>query len=170
VPQVPAQHASPPAGAAQSGQPQPGDQPALPDVTTLTFDSDFKPFLAPDVDEGTRRAALRKLFSDPHFNTMDGLDVYIDDYGKFEPVTPEILKQLRHARYMFDPPKTRVNEHGHVEDVVDEPPSAPAGEVEPREGVQGETGTVAAPSVSDAAMGDAGAPAASAPVLPKTPS
>ena len=91
--------------------------PPLPDVDSLTFDSDFKAFLAPEVDEGTRRAALRKLYADPHFNTMDGLDVYIDDYSKFEPVTPEVLAQLAHERYLFDPPKTRVNEQGNVEDV-----------------------------------------------------
>ncbi len=55
---------------------------------------------------------------------MDGLDVYIDDYSRFEPVTPDVLAKLEHARYLFDPPKTRVNAHGHVEDVVDEQPAA----------------------------------------------
>ncbi|MDH5286376.1 MAG: DUF3306 domain-containing protein [Betaproteobacteria bacterium] len=98
----------------------PAAKPELPDVASLTIESDFKPFLAPEVDEGTRRAALRKLFADPHFNTMDGLDVYIDDYSKFEPITPEVLKQLRHARYVLEPPKTRVNEQGNVEDVVED--------------------------------------------------
>ena len=40
------------------------------------------PFLRPKVDEQRQRAALKKLFSDPHFNVMDGLDPYIDDYGR----------------------------------------------------------------------------------------
>lgn len=93
----------------------------LPDVASLTFDSDFKAFLAPEVDERTRRAALRKLFSDPRFNVQDGLDVYIDDYTKFEPIPEDVLGKLAHARYLFDPPKTRVNAQGHVEDVVDVP-------------------------------------------------
>jgi len=119
LPVAPAPVATP-AATGQSPQ-EPPAEPALPDVASLTFESDFRPFLAADVDEGTRRAALRKLFADPHFNTMDGLDVYIDDYSKFEPITPEILKQLRHVRYVLDPPKTRVNEQGHVEDVVDAP-------------------------------------------------
>ena len=29
---------------------------------------------------------MKKLFSDPHFNVMDGLDTYIDDYGKPDPI------------------------------------------------------------------------------------
>ena len=94
----------------------------LPPVETLRFDSDFTRFLAPKVDETVKRQALRKLFSDPRFNVMDGLDVYIDDYSKFEPIPDDLVGKLRHARYIFDPPKTRVNEAGHVEDVPDEPP------------------------------------------------
>ena len=93
----------------------------LPPVESLSFDSDFTPFLKPKVDEAVKRDALRKLFSDPRFNVMDGLDVYIDDYGKTIPVTPEILAKLNHAKFLFDPPKTRVNAQGHVEDVPPEP-------------------------------------------------
>jgi hypothetical protein len=61
---------------------------------------------------------------------MDGLDVYIDDYSKFEPITPEVLKQLRHVRYLFDPPRTRVNEQGHVEDAVDAPQTEGQGDAQ----------------------------------------
>ncbi|MEY4753990.1 MAG: hypothetical protein RJA44_1665, partial [Pseudomonadota bacterium] len=38
-----------------------------------------------------------KLFSDPHFNVMDGLDIYIDDYGQPDPLPPGMLEQLRHT-------------------------------------------------------------------------
>ncbi len=70
------------------------DAPALPPVESLSIDSDFRPFLAPKVDEATRRAALRKLFSDPHFNVMDGLDVYIDDYNKPDPMPADMLAKI----------------------------------------------------------------------------
>jgi hypothetical protein len=50
------------------------------------------------VDEGIRRAALKKLFSDPRFNVMDGLDVYIDDYTREDPIPTGMLAQLQHAR------------------------------------------------------------------------
>jgi len=94
--------------------------PSLPPVGSLTFDSDFTAYLKPEVDESLRRQALRKLFADPRFNVMDGLDVYIDDYSKADPIPPDILAQLRHARDVLDPPKTRVNAQGFVEDVPDE--------------------------------------------------
>jgi len=90
---------------------------ALPPVESLTIDSDFGPFLGPRVDEAVKLQALKKLFRDPRFNVMDGLDTYIDDYSIADPLAPEIARQLAHARYVFDPPRTRVNEHGVVEDV-----------------------------------------------------
>ena len=100
----------------------------LPPVETLTPASDFTPFMRPDVDPALRRAALHKLFADPHFNVMDGLDVYIDDYSKPDPISPEMVRTLRHARYIFSPPATRVNEAGFVEDVPEEAPAPQAGE------------------------------------------
>lgn len=72
--------------------------PTLEQVRELTSDSDFTPFIARGVDETVRHAALKKLFSDPHFNVMDGLDTYIDDYNKFEPLTPLMVAALNHAK------------------------------------------------------------------------
>jgi hypothetical protein len=72
--------------------------PELPPVESLTIDSDFRGFFHPKVDEDLRRSALRKLFSDPHFNVMDGLDVYIDDYSVSEPIPPEMLAGLKQAQ------------------------------------------------------------------------
>jgi hypothetical protein len=82
-------------------------QPPLPltmeDVARLTKDSDYSAFLARGVDENVKRSALKKLFSDPHFNVMDGLDVYIDDYSKFEPIPAAMLATLNHAKSLLDP-------------------------------------------------------------------
>ncbi len=61
-------------------------RPTLADVALLTRDSDYTRFVAPGVDTGVKNAALKKLFSDPHFNVMDGLDTYIDDYGMPDPL------------------------------------------------------------------------------------
>jgi hypothetical protein len=72
--------------------------PELPPVDQLSIDSDFRDFFHPKVGEDVRRAALKKLFSDPRFNVMDGLDVYIDDYSKSEPIPPEMLAGLRQAQ------------------------------------------------------------------------
>ena len=34
---------------------------------------------------------------------MDGLDVYIEDFSKFEPMTPAFLASLSHAKNLLDP-------------------------------------------------------------------
>ena len=78
------------------------EAPVLPRVDELTLDSDFRGFFHPKVDEKIRRAALRKLFSDPHFNVMDGLDTYIDDYSKADPIPPEMLAGMKQARRILD--------------------------------------------------------------------
>jgi hypothetical protein len=53
------------------------------------------------VDETLRRAALKKLFSDPHFNIMDGLDTYIDDYSISDPLPAAMLAELKQAQNIF---------------------------------------------------------------------
>jgi len=81
-----------PASAAASSVAAPARE--LPSVDSLTFDSDFTAFLRPEVDETLRRAALKRLLRDPRFNVMDGLDVYIDDYTKPDPIPPAVLKDM----------------------------------------------------------------------------
>jgi hypothetical protein len=87
--------------AAQAAETKPapaGEAPALPSPDSLTFESDFKAFMQAKVEEGVKRAALKKLFSDPRFNVMDGLDTYIDDYSKDDPIPAAMLAGLQHSR------------------------------------------------------------------------
>jgi len=72
----------------------PADPPPLPDVATLTPDSDFTGFMRENVPEGLKREALKTLFQDPRFNVMDGLDVYIDDYSKPDPLPEGWLEKM----------------------------------------------------------------------------
>lgn len=73
------------------------------DVDKLTHESDFSVFMGKGVDEQVKRGAMKKLFSDPQFNVMDGLDIYIDDYTKFEAMTPSVLASLNHVKDLLDP-------------------------------------------------------------------
>jgi hypothetical protein len=84
-----------------------GRAPTLEDLEQITPQADFSPFMKEGVDETVKRSALRKLFSDPHFNIMDGLDVYIDDYTKPDPIPPEMMAMLNHAKDLFHPPGLR---------------------------------------------------------------
>ena len=58
------------------------------------FAPDFSAFMKPGVDPAVQQAAMKKMFSDPHFNVMDGLDIYIDDYSKPDPIPLEMLKRM----------------------------------------------------------------------------
>ncbi len=111
----PAPAAEPVPSAVAPSAPPAGVPAEVPPVDSLTPDSDFAAFLRPDVDESVRRVALRKLFSDPRFNVMDGLDVYIDDFSKPDPIAPEIVRQLAQARYIFDPPPQSADAEGAVD-------------------------------------------------------
>ena len=75
-------------------------QPAAAPVQSLSIDSDFKPFASRAVAPEVRNAAMKKLFTDPHFNVMDGLDIYIDDYTQPDPLPAAMLKQMASAQFM----------------------------------------------------------------------
>ena len=93
--------------AAPEAEPAPPAQPPAPtlaDVAALTRDSDYSRFVARGVQPDVKNAALSKLFTDPHFNVMDRLDTYIDDYGKPDPLPPGMLRQMlqAHVLGLFD--------------------------------------------------------------------
>ncbi|MGV3653131.1 MAG: DUF3306 domain-containing protein [Noviherbaspirillum sp.] len=132
--------------------------PTLEDVEHLTGDSDFSRFMGREVDETVKRSAMKKLFANPRFNVMDGLDVYIEDYNKFVPLTPDVLAKLEHAKSLLDPlkhlekPVMRVIDKALGQDVPD---TASAGAV----GASGEAGDPGAEKtgaeMTDAAKDDA---------------
>ncbi|MCU0804681.1 MAG: DUF3306 domain-containing protein [Burkholderiales bacterium] len=95
--------AEPPRAAAEPAvAPQAPAAVELPPLESLDgLKSDYEAFMRPGVDEGMKRAAIKKLFTDPHFNAMDGLDVYIDDYTQFEPLAPGMLEQIAAVKHLF---------------------------------------------------------------------
>ena len=71
----------------------------LPPIESLDgLRSDYQAFFQQPVDDELRHAALKKLFADPHFNQMDMLDVYVDDYTQFEPLPAALRLRLPSAR------------------------------------------------------------------------
>jgi hypothetical protein len=72
----------------------------LEDTHSLTKDSDFKPFMNKAVEPGVRNAAMKKLFADPHFNVMDRMDIYIDDYSQADPIPAAMLRQMTSAKFL----------------------------------------------------------------------
>jgi hypothetical protein len=91
---------TPPAPMNEAAPPAEPPPLTLEDAQALTTDSDFRPFAARDVAPEVRNAAMKKLFSDPHFNVMDRLDTYIDDYSQPDPIPPEMLRKLASAKFL----------------------------------------------------------------------
>jgi len=71
-------------------------------LANLTSDSDFGQFMRQEISEEIRRKAMKTLFADPHFNVMDGLDIYIDDYSISEPIPDERMALLNQTRALFE--------------------------------------------------------------------
>lgn len=141
---------SPPQAPADRAADPKSPAPELPPIDKLTIDSDFRAFFHPKVDEGVRRAALKKLFGDPRFNVMDGLDVYIDDYSKTEPIPPEMMAGLRQAQAIIASAKADTEDRERAQRAKEQQSlkadSAPAIEPPP----EASTPT-AGPNVTDAA-------------------
>ena len=97
-------------------EPRPEPPPTLEEAAALTPASDFTRFVARDVPPEVKNAALKKLFSDPHFNVMDRLDTYIDDYNTPDPLPASWLRKMTQAAALglFD------------DEVEPEPAAAPA--------------------------------------------
>ena len=94
--------------AAAAGPDQTKEPPAdLPAIESLTPESDYTRFMQPDVPRASRNAAMKKLFTDPHFNVMDGLDTYIADYSIEDPIPESMLRELAQSKMLglFDEKK-----------------------------------------------------------------
>jgi Protein of unknown function (DUF3306) len=96
---LPAGPASQPAGEGSESPPE-APLPSLADAQALTPQSDFKPFMARGVAADVKNAAMKKLFADPHFNVMDRLDTYIDDYSLPDPIPEAMLRQMVSAKFL----------------------------------------------------------------------
>jgi hypothetical protein len=94
---------APPAAAEVAAPPPPEPPPlTLDDVARLdTKTGDFTRSVRPSVTPEVKNAALHKLFhADPHFNVMDGLDTYIDDYNKPDPLPAGMLRKMAQAQFL----------------------------------------------------------------------
>jgi hypothetical protein len=89
-----------PPAAAPAAAPAPSTEPAAP-ASPQVGSAAYREFFDPQVDEKLRRTALKELFSDPHFNVMDGLDTYIDDYSIADPIPDAMLRRLNQAKELF---------------------------------------------------------------------
>ena len=101
----------------------------LPPVDKLTPESDFTPFMQPKVEDALRRAALKKLFNDPHFNIPDPFEAYSGDWTVGEPIPPEMLATLNQAKtLLFDKQYEVKKEEKEEQKIVEEKAEAKSDE------------------------------------------
>jgi len=68
----------------------------MPEIESLTPESDYTDFLSPGVSDKLRKLALRKLFHGEGFNIRDGLDEYDDDFTRFEKLGDIVTSDMKH--------------------------------------------------------------------------
>ena len=139
-----------PQAAAERTTPAAEPSPALTlaDAQALTPASDFSAFVARDVSPDVRNLAMKKLFADPHYNVMDGLDIYIGDYTQADPLPEGMLRKMAsaHAMGFFDHEKNAEAEAG-IEAmpvaVVDDATTASPAQTPSEAGADGEPDAIA---------------------------
>lgn len=143
VPAPAAAGAAPVPAADAAPAPQAPPPLTLEDAQALTTESDFRPFAVRGVAPEVRNAAMKKLFADPHFNVMDRLDTYIDDYSIPDPIPAAMLRKLASAKFL--------------------------GLFDEEERQEAEAAALAAREVADNPTGQTVAQSAAAPVVPTAP-
>lgn len=117
----------PTAALSAEGQQEEAPPPTLADAEALTPESDFRPFVGRNVAPEVKNTAFKKLFADPQFNVMDGLDTYVDDYSKSTPIPDSVLRQMASAKFL------KLFEHEEEEQAkkIEEPAETPQDDVPP---------------------------------------
>jgi len=110
----------------------------LPAIEDLKPDSDFKPFMDPRVDTGTRRSALKMLFTDAHFKTIDPFEPYSIDLTGEDPIPDEMMKSLNHVKqHLFEDERkavqARVQAEAQAQAQADGTPQTQAQELDPKD-------------------------------------
>ncbi len=92
------------------------EAPTLDDAKALTIESDFKPFMVKNVAPEVKNAAMKKLFTDPHYNVMDMMDTYVDDYSKPDPIPESMLKEMVAVKFLklFERDEEDVDSDGKI--------------------------------------------------------
>ena len=140
----PVEAESAPAGSAPA-EPAPAEPqalPELPDIESLGEESDYSAFMASGVDESLRRKALRKLFSSPKFNVLDGMDDYCEDFTRWAPLGDVVTADMRHH---LERAAKLAEQLAETDAARDEPVPAP----QSRAAVAAEAPTQGAPETED---------------------
>ena len=113
-----------PAETPQDATPPTEPPPTLLEASQLTPASDFSRFVKNNVSPEVKNTALKQLFADPHFNVMDRLDTYIDDYNTPDPLPASWLRKMTQsaALGLFDDEEKDAKAPANADPVSLDPP------------------------------------------------
>jgi hypothetical protein len=120
---VQAEERQPVPAEAESPEPAPSEDPAedLPDIDSLTRDSDYTVFMREGVPQDLQNLALRKLWrSDPVFANLDGLNDYDEDFRMIEGAG-EVLRSAWKVGSGYDEPEPEPDSDGEEPDGAEQP-------------------------------------------------
>lgn len=86
------------------------------DLTEIQKTGNISSFLSEKVSQDLRNKAFKELFKIPSFNHVDMLDVYMEDFNKFTPLSVELRDKMTLAKQLLkdpnevEPPKELVPE------------------------------------------------------------
>ncbi|MEQ9107248.1 MAG: DUF3306 domain-containing protein [Limnobacter sp.] len=86
------------------------------DLAGVEQGGDIKAFLVDKVSKDLKNKAFKALFSRPEFNVMDGLDIYIDDYNKFTPLSKEDIEKMTFSKQLLSRPDLELLKTGEISD------------------------------------------------------
>ncbi len=97
------------------------EAPSLPPIESLDASSDYTAFMAKNVPEALKRAALRKLWtSDPVLANLDGLNNYDEDYNIVDQAITLAQTSYRPGLGYFEEIEKKVEEAGDRLERVEE--------------------------------------------------
>ena len=99
-------------------------QPELPlpteaDLLAVKQGGDIKAFMVDKVSTELKNKAFKALFSRPEFNVMDGLDIYIDDYNKFTPLSQEDIGKMTLSKQLLSRPDLEILKKADMEEELE---------------------------------------------------
>lgn len=102
-------------------EPKSGSQ-ALPlpteaDIEAVINGGEIRSFMNPQVSGDLRNKAFKALFSQPQFNQMDFMDVYVDDYSVSAPLTSAMIDMMALGKQLLSRPDLEALKEVKAEDV-----------------------------------------------------
>ena len=85
------------------------------DLLAVKQGGDIKAFMVDKVSTELKNKAFKALFSRPEFNVMDGLDIYIDDYNKFTPLSKEDIGKMTLSKQLLSRPDLEIPKKGDMQ-------------------------------------------------------